>query len=147
MVMARRWERERRSGVVLSCAALAAAGVRLVAEAAGPAASFAPTVTFSTGGSGSVSVAVADVGGDGKPDVMTVNYASRTVSVPRGDGASHFGTATTFSTGGNSPRSIALADVNDVSEPGRLQDTFQIEISNNLTVGGVLSAGNVSINR
>jgi hypothetical protein len=40
-----------------------------------------------------------------------------------------------------------VADVNDVAEPGRLRDTFQIEISNDQTVGGTLSAGNIRVNR
>lgn len=131
MVRSRGWERGRRSGVVLSCAALAAAGVGLVADAAGPAASFAPAATVPTGGSGSVSVAVADVSGDGKPDLLTANYASRTVSVIQGDGAGHFGSATPFSTGGNSPRSLAIADVNG---DGKLDVATANATSNNVAV-------------
>lgn len=131
MVRSQGWERGRRSRVVLSCAVLAAAGVGLVAEAAGPAASFAPAVTFPTGGSGSISVAVADINGDGKPDLLTANYASRTVSVLPGNGAGHFGTATSFSTGGNSPRSLAIADVNG---DGKLDVTTANATSNNVAV-------------
>src|SRR5258708_27807521 len=35
--------------------------------------SFLPVVTYDSGGSGSTSIAVADVNGDGKPDVVVAN--------------------------------------------------------------------------
>jgi hypothetical protein len=40
-----------------------------------------------------------------------------------------------------------VADVNDVAEPGRLKDTFKLEISNGQTPQGTLTFGNIRVNR
>jgi hypothetical protein len=78
-----------------SCAALLACiGFALVLgavarSATGPAPSFAAAKSYATG-KGPVSPAIADLNGDGKPDLATANWYPNTVSVllNRGDGSS-----------------------------------------------------------
>src|SRR6185295_3034436 len=54
-----------------------------------------------TGGFGSSAVAIADLNGDGKSDVVVANPGSNSFSVLFGDGAGGFGAATRFGLGGN----------------------------------------------
>ena len=75
--------------------------------------SFGAATTYGSGaGSQPASIAVADVNGDGRPDLLTANYGSSTVGVLLGTGTGSFGTVTTYGSGGNIPNSIAVADVN-----------------------------------
>ena len=74
--------------------------------------SFATQQTFAAG----QFVTAADVNGDGRPDLITANYASKTVSVllnTTAPGATlpSFATQQTFATG-NNPTSVAVADLN-----------------------------------
>jgi len=73
-------------------------------------------------------VAVADVNGDGKPDIVVANfcggetsclggYAAGTVGVLLGNGDGTFRTAVTYSSGGYSASSVAIADVNGDGKP------------------------------
>ncbi|MHB8446685.1 MAG: FG-GAP-like repeat-containing protein, partial [Rudaea sp.] len=76
---------------------------------------FALQQTFATGANPD-SIEVADVNGDGKPDLIVANNGSNTVSVllnttPPGAAMPSFATQQTFPTGSN-PRSVAVADVN-----------------------------------
>jgi hypothetical protein len=41
---------------------------------------FAPAMAYGSGGFGAQSIAVADVNGDGKPDLMLANYCATTFS-------------------------------------------------------------------
>ena len=59
---------------------------------------FAAQQTFATG-SCPPSVAVADLNGDGKPDLIVANYNDNTVSVLLGNGDGTFPTQQTFATG------------------------------------------------
>ncbi|MGE7417525.1 FG-GAP-like repeat-containing protein [Methylobacterium tarhaniae] len=68
------------------------------------------TKTDVTAGDGPYSVALADVNGDGKLDIVTANYGSNNASVLLGNGDGTFRAKTTFSTGSN-PGSVALADL------------------------------------
>jgi hypothetical protein len=61
-------------------------------------------------------VAVADVNGDGHPDIITANYASNTVSVLLGNGDGTFKAAQNFSTD-KGPVAVAVADVNGDGHP------------------------------
>jgi hypothetical protein len=84
------------------------------APGASPA-SFATQATFATG-SNPISVAVADINGDGLPDLIVANISSNTVSVllnttTPGASTPSFATQATFVTG-NEPESIAVADIN-----------------------------------
>ncbi|MBX5490922.1 MAG: VCBS repeat-containing protein, partial [Chloroflexi bacterium] len=74
--------------------------------------SFAPPVYY-TAGNNPQDVAVGDVNGDGKLDLVVANATSNDVSVLLGAGAGTFGAATTLSEGaGSSPRAVAIADLN-----------------------------------
>ncbi|AMR26210.1 hypothetical protein A0257_03285 [Hymenobacter psoromatis] len=100
--------------------------------------SFSSMAVYSTGaGSFPCSVAVADVNGDGKPDVLTANSETNTVAVLLGTGTGSFGNRITYSTGANSsPNSIVAADVNGDGQPDLL--TANLYSS---TVGVLLSTG------
>ena len=88
-----------------------------------PAPSFAQAVTFAPAagspfgaGTGPVSVAIGDLNGDGKPDLVVVNQLDNTISVQWGTGAGSFGAATTFAVGFG-PYSVAIGDLNRDGKP------------------------------
>jgi hypothetical protein len=80
---------------------------------------FQPAVAYSTGGNANA-VAVADVNGDGKPDILVANGYGAGVLLGNGDGT--FQPVTTYSSGGAypQPQSIAVADVNQDGKPDLL---------------------------
>jgi Ca2+-binding RTX toxin-like protein len=65
---------------------------------------------FATG-SNPRSVALADVNGDGKLDMVTANFGSSTASVLLGNGSGGFAAKTDFATG-SYPINVAVADIN-----------------------------------
>ena len=72
---------------------------------------FTPGLNASTG-----SIAVGDLNGDGKPDIVTSNYANNVVSVllnttPTGATTPSFAPLEQFATG-STPESVALCDIN-----------------------------------
>ncbi len=80
---------------------------------------FPTQVLYSTGGVQSYSVAVGDLNGDGKPDIVASNYCTTeacngdgSVSVLLGNGDGTFQAATTYDSGGRFATSVALGDVN-----------------------------------
>ena len=70
------------------------------------------TVQYDSGGRRPLSVAVADVNGDGKPDIVVANNWSNTVGVLLGNGDGTFQPVVTYGSGGNAPSSVVLADMN-----------------------------------
>ena len=78
---------------------------------------FQAAVTYGTGGIYADSVAVADVNGDGKLDLVAENYGSNNVGVLLGNGDGTFQTAVTYGSGGAYPYSVAVADVNGDGKP------------------------------
>jgi hypothetical protein len=79
---------------------------------------FNPEVTYGSGGITPLALAVADVNGDGKPDVVVANQCadntctSSNVGVLLGSGEGTFGTAATFGSGGLFADGVAIDDVN-----------------------------------
>src|SRR5262249_47549278 len=114
------WAAARAPGHGGQLAALAVVGAVLLAplplvqgQASTP--SFAAATSFAVG-TGPFSVAVADVNGDGRPDLLAANQGSNSVSVllnQTAPGATTpiFSAAADFSVG-TTPRSVAAADVN-----------------------------------
>src|SRR5881409_2485540 len=90
------------------------AGAALPSSAQAPA-SFNPAVSFPTGAL-PITVGIADVNGDGKPDLVTVNTGANTVSVLLGNGAGSFGPRTDFATGAV-PHGLAIADLDGDGNP------------------------------
>jgi Bacterial Ig-like domain (group 3)/FG-GAP-like repeat len=90
---------------------------------------FQAPVSYGSGGAQTDSIAIADVNGDGKPDVVVANfYASTdlggsmtgTVGVLLGKGDGTFQAPLIYSSGGYGPSSIAVADVNNDGRPDLL---------------------------
>jgi len=87
-----------------------AAGV-LLGQAGG---GFAATSTYATGAySSPLGIAVGDVNGDGRPDLVTANDGNGTAGVLLGQAGGGFGAANAYSTGASrGPEDVAVADVN-----------------------------------
>jgi uncharacterized membrane protein len=91
---------------------------------------FKKAKTFSTGGFDAIGwVAIADLNGDKKPDLVVANYcatecsyppAEGSVSVLLGKGDGTFRAAKTYPSGGNGTASVAVADVNKDGKPDLL---------------------------
>jgi hypothetical protein len=98
-------------------------------------------------GSSPLSVAVGDVNGDGRLDMVTANRLGNNVSVLLGDGSGGFAAATSFAVG-SSPRSVALGDVNG---DGRLDIVTANYFGDNVSVllgngsGGFAAATNFAV--
>lgn len=81
---------------------------------------FQSEVTYASGGYDAVSVAVTDVNGDGKLDLLVANQESASVGVLLGNGDGTFQAVKTYISGVGSPESIAVADVNGDGKPDLL---------------------------
>ena len=97
---------------------------------------FQPQQTLAVGAH-PFSVAVADLNGDGKPDIVTVNnYPGNVVNILLGNGNGTFQARQTLAPGMN-PLSIVVADVNGDGKPDLL-----IANANSSSVGVFLGNGN-----
>jgi len=78
--------------------------------------SFLPAVTYGSGGYIAQSVRIADVNGDGKPDIIVASWWDTNnvgvVGVLLGNGNGTFQPAVTYETGGAPNYSLVVADVN-----------------------------------
>jgi hypothetical protein len=92
---------------------------------------FQAAVTYNSGGLFASSVAVADVNGDGKPDLVVGNDCADpncdgSVSVLLGNGDGSFQPAVPYRVGGNFAFAVAVADVNGDGKPDVLVNTNSI---------------------
>ena len=85
--------------------------------------SFLPPVTYGAGGSIAQGVVIADVSGDGKPDIVVSSWdqsnseAPGVVGVLLGNGDGTFKSVVTYETGGAPNYAVTVADVNGDGEP------------------------------
>jgi len=77
---------------------------------------FKPVVDYETGDNVNFSLAVADLNGDGKLDVVTIDFDMGTVAVFLGKGNGTFQPPQTYSAG-LAPRQVVVADVNNDGKP------------------------------
>jgi Ca2+-binding RTX toxin-like protein len=110
----------------------------------------AATTVGLNGGDVPISVAIGDLNGDARPDLVTANYRSKSVSVLLGDGAGGFAAATNVGlNGGEEPASVAIGDLNGDTRPDLVTANFA---SDNVSVllgdgfGGFAAATNVGLN-
>jgi hypothetical protein len=96
--------------------------------------SFQPAVSYISGGSGTHSVAIADVNGDGKTDLLVQNSFYNTVGLLLGNGDGTFQPAVTYDSGGYLPSSVAAADVNGDGKKDLLVADCVVQ---NCSIGGV----------
>ncbi|HET9503536.1 MAG TPA: T9SS type A sorting domain-containing protein [Hymenobacter sp.] len=97
---------------------------------------FAPFVSYTTGGGYPSGLVAVDVNNDGKLDLLTANYNPSVASVLLGNGNGTFRPVLAYSSGGSGASKLAVADVNGDSKP-------DILITNevNGTVGVLLGNG------
>ena len=137
--------------VVANGAAVVANGTGVVSVLLGNGdGTFQTAVPYSSGAyGGAVSVAVADVNGDGKPDLLVLDYAnaaygttSSTVGVLLGNGDGTFQSAVTYDSGGLYGTSLAVVDVNGDGKPDLLVTNDGCDTNCIGTVGVLLGNGN-----
>jgi VCBS repeat protein len=113
--------------------------------------SFQDAVAYAVGADTATSVAVADVNGDGKPDLAVTTTCSNCtigdtgrVSVLLGKGDGTFQSAVIYSVGGDNAYSVALADVNGDGNVDVVVTTacFKCGVSGAGNVGVLLGNGN-----
>jgi len=109
---------------------------------------FQPAVTYGSGGVTPLSVAVADVNGDGKLDLVVANRCGNNgclneslVGVLLGNGDGTFQEAVTYGAGGLFATSVAIADVNGDAKPDVLVATRCVDSDCHGSVGVLLGNG------
>lgn len=124
--------------------------------ATGPSTSlFLPPVSYNAGAFATEFVAVADVNGDGKPDLVIAiqnapngsTQSDGLVGVLLGNGDGTFQAPVTYDSGGNSPFSLAVADLNGDGRPDIVIPNFCVWVGNTCsytTVGILLGNGDGS---
>ena len=113
---------------------------------------FQPAVSYGSGGYITLSLAVADVNGDSKPDLIVISTCATnsdpcvtgsTVSVLLGNGNGTFQAAVAYGSGGYVALSVAVADVNGDNKPDLVvaNDCASSTDCNNGTIGVLLGNG------
>jgi hypothetical protein len=91
------------------------------------------------------SVAIADVNGDGYPDLAVANYCqdpqrvctTGSVNISFGNGGGTFQAPVSYSSGGFDARSVAVGDVNGDSRPDLIVASIYLNVPNGLAPGEV----------
>jgi len=99
---------------------------------------FLAPVTYNSGGQQPLSVAVADMNGDGKPDILVANITYN-ASVLLGNGDGTFQSALDYASGGSFPHAITSADLNADGEPDLIVGNYFNEGSSDGGVGVLLN--------
>ncbi|MGA8741409.1 MAG: VCBS repeat-containing protein [Terracidiphilus sp.] len=111
---------------------------------------FRPAMSFNSGAENADSVRIADVNGDGIPDLVVANECgnsdctSGAVSVLLGNGNGTFQPAVNYSSAGRYASSVAVADVNRDGKPDLIVSNWCVSSGDcaNGTVGVLLGNGN-----
>lgn len=110
---------------------------------------FQPAVTYGAGTSSPRFVAVADVNGDGRPDLVVANRCidngcliEAVVAVLLGNGDGTFQAAVTYNSGGLFTSSVAVADVNGDGKPDLIVGNECADPNCDGSVGVLLGNGN-----
>ena len=115
--------------------------------------SFAARVDVSVSGS-PAAVAVADLDGDGKPEIITANQSGNTVSILQNIGTGGTITMSSFASPvnfpvGPSPFGVAIVDLDgdgrpDVVTLNQNDSNRKVSILRNTSIGGVISSGSLA---
>ena len=110
-----------------------------------------PVVTYESGGKAPASIAVADLNGDGRPDLAVGICLSGSptcgggqsggVAVLLGNGDGTFQTPTVYASGGWGPDSVVVADVNGDKKPDVLVTNFYEPSKGTGSVGVLIGIG------
>jgi hypothetical protein len=109
---------------------------------------FQPAVSYASGGSTAVSVAVADLNGDGKPDLVVANEVplvagiDGVLAVLFGNGDGTFQPAVIYDSGGYAAMSVAVADLNGDGKPDLVVANWSGVSTVDGTLGVLLGTGN-----
>jgi Bacterial Ig-like domain (group 3)/FG-GAP-like repeat len=98
---------------------------------------FQSAVSYSSGGVGPFSLALADLNNDGKLDIVVANLFSSTVGVLLGNGDGTFQSPTTYSSGGDEAVSVAVKDINGDNKPDIIVANLCAAGSNCASTGSV----------
>ncbi len=134
-----RREFSRRSLVIISLAVFVIGALAAAARGASAGPLFTQPLAPFGAGSGPSSVAIGDLNGDGKPDLVVADYGGDSVSVLLGSGTGAFGTKAEFAVGFY-PYSVAIGDLNGDGRP----DLAVVNLASN-TVSVLLGKGDGSV--
>ncbi len=112
----------------------------------GGAASFAAQVSFPTGSGQNFSVAIGDLDGDGKPDLVTTTRTVDVISIlhnTSSSGSISFATKIEFPTGSD-PRSVAIGDLDGDGKPDLAvaHNSALVSVYQNTSTSGSIGSGN-----